>query len=76
MTRENYMEWLFTVVFSIIGICAAVFFLRITYELLTMPRIITRTEAIQQTQQQVDEQCVAWWFDSNLTEAKKRVCKK
>jgi hypothetical protein len=77
MTRENYMEWLFAVVFSIIGVCAAVFFLRLTYELLTMPRIITHTPpVVQQTQKQTDEVCAAWLFDSDLTAAKKRICGK
>jgi hypothetical protein len=28
------------------------------------------------TTKQVDEVCVAWWFQSNLIEAKKRVCEK
>jgi hypothetical protein len=28
------------------------------------------------TTKQVDDVCVAWWFESNLVEAKKRVCGK
>ena len=28
------------------------------------------------TTKQVDDVCVAWWFESNLVEAKKRVCEK
>jgi hypothetical protein len=76
MTRENYMEWLFAVVFTIIGVCASVFFLRLTYELLTMPRILTRTETVELTQKQKDDVCVQWWFDSDLAAAKKRVCGK
>jgi hypothetical protein len=32
--------------------------------------------AIEITQKQKDDMCVAWWFDSDLSEAKKRACKK
>jgi hypothetical protein len=28
------------------------------------------------TTKQVDDMCVQWWFESNLTAAKKRVCGK
>lgn len=31
---------------------------------------------VEQSQKQIDEMCVAWWFESDLTAARKRVCGK
>ena len=77
MTKDDYMEWLFTVIFSVIGICAAVFFLKLTYDFLTAPNIFIKKEpVVEQSQKQIDEMCVAWWFESDLGSAKKRVCGK
>jgi hypothetical protein len=76
MTKDDYMEWLFTVIFSVIGLCVSVFLLKLTSDFYTAPNIFIKEPVVQQTQKQVDEQCVAWWFNSNLTEAKKRVCGK
>jgi hypothetical protein len=76
MTRENFNEWLFTIVFSIVGVCAAVFFLRLTYEFLTLPRILTHTETVKLDQKEIDSMCVKWWTESDLAVAKKRVCGK
>jgi hypothetical protein len=75
MTKDDYMEWLFTVIFSVIGICAAVFFLKLTYDFLTAPNIFIK-EPVALNQKQKDDMCVAWWFDSDLTAARKRVCGK
>jgi len=75
MNRENFNEWLFTVVFSVIGVCAMVFFLKLTYDFLTTPNIFKKEEAVLE-QKKIDEMCVAWWFESDLGSAKKRVCGK
>ena len=32
--------------------------------------------AIEITQKQTDEMCGAWWFNTNVAEAKKRICGK
>jgi hypothetical protein len=32
--------------------------------------------AVELTQKQKDDGCVAWWFDSDVTAARKRVCGK
>ena len=32
--------------------------------------------AIEITQKQTDEICAAWWFDTDIEAAKKRICKK
>ena len=75
MTKDDYMEWLFTVIFSVIGICVAAVLLKLTYDFYTAPNIFIK-EPVALNQKQKDDMCVAWWFDSDLTAARKRVCGK
>jgi hypothetical protein len=77
MTKDDYMEWLFAVVFSIIGVCVAAVLFKLTYDFYTAPNIFIKKEpVVEQSQKQIDEMCVAWWFESDLGSAKKRVCGK
>jgi hypothetical protein len=75
MDKEKIMDW-FTIVWcSVIGLCVSLFLLKLTYDFLTAPNIFIK-EPVALNQKQTDDMCVKWWFDSDLTAAKKRVCGK
>jgi hypothetical protein len=77
MDKEKIMDW-FTIVWcSVIGLCVSLFLLKLTYDFLSAPNIFIKEKVVvEQSQKQIDEMCVAWWFESDLGSAKKRVCGK
>lgn len=75
MDKEKISDWFMLAWCSVIALCTAVFILKLTYDFLTTPNIFIKKQAVLE-QKQMDDMCVKWWFDSDLTEAKKRVCGK
>jgi hypothetical protein len=77
MDKETILDWFTLVWCSVIALCVSVFLLKLTYDFYTAPNIFIKKEpVVEQSQKQIDEMCVAWWFESDLGSAKKRVCGK
>lgn len=73
--KEKIEYWFMGISMGIILVCVAAVLLKLTYDFYTAPNVFIKKEP-QQTQKQIDEMCVAWWFESDLGSAKKRVCGK
>jgi ABC-type uncharacterized transport system substrate-binding protein len=55
---------------------AIVIFTKLAFDFLSAPNVFITAKEEVMSQKQTDEMCVKWWFDSDLTAAKKRVCGK
>jgi hypothetical protein len=75
MDREKIVEWFMSVTVCIVLVLAILIAARLAFDLWTAPNIFIK-EKVALEQKQVDEMCVAWWFESDLGSAKKRVCGK
>ncbi len=74
MDREKIVEWFMSVTVCIVLVLAILIAAKLAFDLWTTPNIFKKEEP--QSQKQIDEMCVAWWFESDLGSAKKRVCGK
>ena len=75
MNKEKISEWFFNICLGWIMIVVLVIMSKLAFDFLSTPNIFKKEEP-QQSQKQIDEMCVAWWFESDLGSAKKRVCGK
>ena len=73
MNREKIVEWFMSVTVCIVLVLAILIAAKLAFDLWTTPNIFKKEP---QSQKQIDEMCVAWWFESDLGSAKKRVCGK
>lgn len=75
--KEKIEYWFMGISMGIILVCVAAVLLKLTYDFYTAPNVFMKEKVVvEQTQKQIDDMCVKWWFDSDLTAAKKRVCGK
>jgi len=72
--KEKIMNDLTTIWLGLMGFCLAAIICKLTYDFVGAPNIFKKETTL--TQRQMDDMCVAWWFDSDLTAARKRVCGK
>lgn len=75
MDKANIIKWCVDIALGWFLILALILCSKLTYDFLSTPNIFKKEEP-QQSQKQIDEMCVAWWFESDLGSAKKRVCGK
>ena len=77
MDREKIVEWFMSVTVCLVLVLATLIAARLAFDLWTAPNIFIKEKVVvEQSQKQIDEMCVAWWFESDLGSAKKRVCGK
>lgn len=77
MDREKIVEWFMSGTFCIVLVLIMFITAKLAFDIWTAPNIFIKKEAVvEQSQKQIDEMCVAWWFESDLGSAKKRVCGK
>ena len=55
---------------------AIVIFTKLAFDFLTTPNVFITAKAEVISQKQTDDMCGAWWFNTNVAEAKKRICGK
>ena len=77
--KDDYKILLQAVLYSTVGtflvVTLAIFMLR--YGIWLWQVFPEKTPpAIEMTQKQTDDMCGAWWFNTNVAEAKKRICGK
>lgn len=72
---EKIESLVYSVGLGIILLLIICVFSKLAYDLWRTPNIFVKQE-VKLEQTQIDEMCVAWWFDSDLGSAKKRVCGK
>lgn len=74
---DRIEKWVYTVWLSIICLCVSVMLFKLVHDLLNVPNIFAKEEAViaQPDQKQTDELCVKWFFTTNLEDAKKRICR-
>jgi len=75
MNKEKILEWFFNICLGWIMLVVLVIMSKLDFDFISAPNIFTKEPAAL-TQKQTDDMCVKWWFDSDLTAAKKRVCGK
>lgn len=75
MDRHKIGAWFVDICLGWIMVVVLVLVSKLAYDVLTAPNVFTKKEGVL-TQRQMDDMCVAWWFDSDLTSARKRVCGK
>ena len=75
MKRADILGWFTDICLAWLMLIIIVVLSKLTYDYLSAPNIFKKEEP-QQSQKQIDEMCVAWWFESDLGSAKKRVCGK
>jgi hypothetical protein len=77
MDKETILDWFFNICFGWIMALVLVIMSKLAFDFLSAPNIFIKKEVVvEQSQKQIDEMCVAWWFESDLGSAKKRVCGK
>jgi hypothetical protein len=74
MKRADILGWFTDICLGWIMLLVLITLTKLASDFLTTPNIFMKTEVMSQKQK--DDMCVAWWFDSDLTAAKKRVCGK
>ena len=75
MKKEKISEWFFNICLGWIMLLVLVILSKLAFDFMSAPNIFKQKE-VELTQKQKDDMCVAWWFDSDLTAARKRVCGK
>jgi len=75
MNKTEILKWFVDICLGWLMVLVIVILTKLCLDFLSAPNIfIKEPEAL--TQKQTDDMCVKWWFDSDLTAAKKRVCGK
>jgi hypothetical protein len=75
MNKTEILKWFVDICLGWLMVLVIVILTKLCLDFLSTPNIfIKEPEAL--TQKQTDDMCVKWWFDSDLTAAKKRVCGK
>lgn len=75
MDKKEIFGWLMDIALGWIVVLVLVLLSKLTYDFMSAPNVFLKKEGVL-TQKQMDDMCVAWWFDSDLTAARKRVCGK
>jgi citrate lyase synthetase len=77
MDKTNIIKWCVDICLGWIMLLVLVILTKLASDFLTAPNIFIKEKVVvEQSQKQIDEMCVAWWFESDLGSAKKRVCGK
>lgn len=74
MDRHKIGAWFVDICLGWIMVVVLVLVSKLAYDVLTAPNIFKKETPL--TQKQADEMCAAWWFDTDIEAAKKRICKK
>jgi hypothetical protein len=75
MKRADILGWFTDICLAWLMLIIIVVLSKLTYDFVGAPNVFAKKEGVL-TQRQMDDMCVAWWFDSDLTAARKRVCGK
>jgi hypothetical protein len=75
MNKAKILEWFTDICLGWLMIIVIALLTKLAFDFLTAPNLFKPKE-VELTQKQTDDMCVKWWFDSDLTAAKKRVCGK
>ena len=76
MDKTNIIKWCVDISLAWLMLLVLVILTKVASDFLTTPNIFITAKAEVLNQKQTDDMCVKWWTDSNLTEAKKRICGK
>lgn len=77
MDKTNIIKWCVDICLAWGMLLVLVILTKLASDFLTAPNIFIKEKVVvEQSQKQIDEMCVAWWFESDLGSAKKRVCGK
>lgn len=75
MNKSEILAWFVDICLGWLMVIMVVLMTKLAYDFLSIPNIF-KSKEVELTQKQKDDMCVAWWFDSDLTAARKRVCGK
>ena len=74
MDKTNIIKWCVDICLAWIMLLVLVTLTKLASDFLTTPNVFVRAEVMNQ--KQTDDMCGAWWFNTNVAEAKKRICGK
>jgi hypothetical protein len=75
MNKTEIIKWFVDICLGWLMVLVIVIMTKLAFDFIGSPNVFTKKE-VELTQKQKDDMCVAWWFDSDLTAARKRVCGK
>jgi hypothetical protein len=75
MKKSEILGWFVDICLGWLMIVVIVLLSKLAFDVISAPNIFKKEEPALE-QKKIDEMCVAWWFESDLGSAKKRVCGK
>ena len=76
MDKTNIIKWCVDICLAWIMLLVLVTLTKLASDFLTTPNVFITAKAEVMNQKQTDDMCGAWWFNTNVAEAKKRICGK
>jgi ABC-type uncharacterized transport system substrate-binding protein len=76
MNKTEILKWFVDICLGWLLVLVIVILTKLALDFLSTPNVFITAKAEVLNQKQTDDMCVKWWFDSDLTAAKKRVCGK
>jgi hypothetical protein len=74
MKRADILGWFTDICLGWIMLLVLITLTKLASDFLTTPNVFGKAEVLNQ--KQTDDMCGAWWFNTNVAEAKKRICGK
>jgi hypothetical protein len=76
MDKTNIIKWCVDICLGWIMLLVLITLTKLASDFLTTPNVFMTAKAEVISQKQTDDMCGAWWFNTNVAEAKKRICGK
>lgn len=76
MKRADILGWFTDICLGWIMLLVLITLTKLASDFLTTPNVFITAKTEVMNQKQTDDMCGAWWFNTNVAEAKKRICGK
>lgn len=76
MDKKEIFGWIVDIAIGWMILLVLLTLTKLASDFLTTPNVFITAKAEVMSQKQTDDMCGAWWFNTNVAEAKKRICGK
>ena len=76
MKRAEILGWFVDICLGWLMVLVIVVLTKLCLDFLSTPNVFITAKAEVMNQKQADEVCSAWWFNTDVAAAKKRICGK
>ena len=76
MDKKEIFGWIVDIAIGWMILLVLLTLTKLASDFLTTPNVFITAKAEVMNQKQTDDMCGAWWFNTNVAEAKKRICGK